>query len=349
MRYSIIIPVYNCEKFISRCINSLLEQDFTDYEIICIDDGSTDSTGRIVDEFAKKDQRIKVIHQNNSGIANARNCGLLNAIGEYIYFVDADDWVEQGLLKKVNDVFNNMKIDICLFDTYRNFDGVDIPKKSFMGEEGVIANKDKIETFALYYKNAVVWNKIIRRQMILDAKIEFIDVYYLDDFLFCMEIYESAKNIYYLKTKGYHYVDCLNSITHQHNPRIVKMWKDYYSLALEICPISNQEEFLIFLNSNIFDGLIQTYDRFISHRYAQLSLVKKRYLFLKLTKEWPYKVALKKYDKRFLSGTSRIMLLFGKPSFIMLHVALGAKKFINKLQTVYIYYKSKKYEKNTYI
>lgn len=90
-RYSIIVPVYNTESFIRRCIDSILAQTFNDFELILVDDGSTDNSGRICDEYAVKDKRIKVIHQNNQGVSSARKTGLNTATGEYITFVDSDD------------------------------------------------------------------------------------------------------------------------------------------------------------------------------------------------------------------------------------------------------------------
>ena len=98
-KISVIIPVYNTEKYLHRCIDSILAQTFTDYELLLINDGSKDNSGTICDEYAKKDSRIRVVHKENGGVSSARNMGLDNAKGEWICFIDSDDWVEKEYLK----------------------------------------------------------------------------------------------------------------------------------------------------------------------------------------------------------------------------------------------------------
>lgn len=102
---SIIVPVYNTEKYLHRCIDSILGQTYTDFELLLVDDGSTDSSGAICDEYAAKDPRVRVFHKENGGVSSARNLGLDNAQGEWMTFVDSDDWVEKSML------YNLVKID----------------------------------------------------------------------------------------------------------------------------------------------------------------------------------------------------------------------------------------------
>ena len=99
MLISIIVPVYNTEKFLHRCIDSILAQSYTDFELLLIDDGSKDSSGTICDEYAEKDSRVRVFHKENGGVSSARNVGLDNAWGEWITFVDSDDYIEENFLK----------------------------------------------------------------------------------------------------------------------------------------------------------------------------------------------------------------------------------------------------------
>ena len=93
-KLSIIVPVYNVEQYLDKCIKSILNQTFKDFELILVDDGSIDNSGEICDEYAKKDSRVKVIHKKNGGLAAARNTGLIIARGDYVGFVDSDDWIE---------------------------------------------------------------------------------------------------------------------------------------------------------------------------------------------------------------------------------------------------------------
>ena len=93
-KITFIVPVYNVEKYIYRCVQSILKQSYSNIEVILVDDGSTDASGEIIDEMASEDVRIKVIHQKNSGVSTARNSGLMTASGEYILFIDGDDYIE---------------------------------------------------------------------------------------------------------------------------------------------------------------------------------------------------------------------------------------------------------------
>lgn len=105
---SIIIPAYNSEKTINRCIDSILLQRFSDFELLLIDDGSTDSTGFIIDSYCKKDNRIHVFHTKNFGVSSARNLGLRNAVGKWITFVDSDDWLDVDYIEKLYESIPNI-------------------------------------------------------------------------------------------------------------------------------------------------------------------------------------------------------------------------------------------------
>lgn len=108
MRISIIVPVYNAERYLHKCIDSILNQTYNDIELLLINDGSTDLSGVICDEYAQNDNRIRVLHKENSGVSATRNIGLDNITGEYVTFIDADDWIETSML---NDVYEKIKAD----------------------------------------------------------------------------------------------------------------------------------------------------------------------------------------------------------------------------------------------
>ena len=110
-KISVIIPVYNTEKFLHRCIDSILTQTYTDFELLLIDDGSKDSSGSICDEYAEKDSRVRVFHKENGGVSSARNLGLDNAWGEWITFVDSDDYIEENFLKSFD---GNLDADLVV-------------------------------------------------------------------------------------------------------------------------------------------------------------------------------------------------------------------------------------------
>ncbi len=113
MKFSVIIPVYKFPDYLPQCVDSVLKQEFTDFELILVDDGSPDNCGEICDEYAKKDSRVVVIHKENGGAADARNCGIREAKGEYLCFLDGDDyWVDERILTKINEKIKEKKVDI---------------------------------------------------------------------------------------------------------------------------------------------------------------------------------------------------------------------------------------------
>ena len=120
---SVVIPVYNVEKYLKECVDSVLKQTYEDYEIILVDDGSTDSSGHICDEYLDSDARIQVIHQENGGLSVARNTGMKAAKGEYIYFLDSDDYIEANTLEHLNRCIEEEQPDFIFFDGYVFFDG----------------------------------------------------------------------------------------------------------------------------------------------------------------------------------------------------------------------------------
>ena len=114
-KVSVIVPVYKVESYLRKCVDSILGQSFSDFEVILVDDGSPDNCGAICDDYATRDQRVKVIHKINGGLSDARNVGLDVAIGQYICFVDSDDWIEQDLLKDNVAVLEHSGADLSIF------------------------------------------------------------------------------------------------------------------------------------------------------------------------------------------------------------------------------------------
>ena len=129
MKLSIIIPVYNVEKYLDRCVESVLAQSFRDFEVLLIDDGSPDNSGRMCDEWALKDSRIKVIHQKNTGLSGARNTGLRNAQGEYVTFVDSDDLIAENMMATLIERVEKDDLDAVWCSYYRFFND-DITNRS---------------------------------------------------------------------------------------------------------------------------------------------------------------------------------------------------------------------------
>lgn len=155
---SIIVPVYNVEKYIDKCVRSLLKQDYGNIEVILVDDGSPDKSGYIIDRLKEEDNRIVVIHQENHGVSSARNAGMAVASGEYITFVDGDDWVDANYVTYFVDLLEKSSCDVVM--NKNNYSGCnDISKNNF----SVISAEKAIEWIYLGDLFVAVWNKMYRK------------------------------------------------------------------------------------------------------------------------------------------------------------------------------------------
>lgn len=161
---SVIIPVYNVEKYLPACLDSLLSQSYSELEILLIDDGSTDSSGRICDEYAKKDYRIRVIHQKNGGAANAKNTGLRAATGKYLVFLDSDDYLEPDAYKYMLDRMMETDADVvqCAFRLVYVDESQDVVMAK---EPAVYGTQDYLLQYTKDWTCGLLWDKLYRREL----------------------------------------------------------------------------------------------------------------------------------------------------------------------------------------
>lgn len=187
---SVIVPVYNAEKAIRKCIESVLNQDYDDFELILVDDGSKDNSPAILDEYAAKDERIKVVHKPNSGVSATRNLALSMAQGTYIRFMDADDWMADDSLRIMVREMEEKPCDLIAAGFYRVV-GDRVAFKSSIDDDRVLT----LQQYAEYmmdnpadYYFGVLWNKLYRRDLIekwnvrMDESLSF-----CEDFIFNLE------------------------------------------------------------------------------------------------------------------------------------------------------------------
>ena len=212
MLVSVIIPAFNCEKSIKLTVHSIVSSGLTDYEIVIVNDGSTDNTAAICNSLCAKYSFIKYSEQENSGVSAARNRGINIATGEYIMFFDADDTAEENIFSECVDIIRNQKPDILVygmsFDYYKN--GKCYRRDKLVPEQTGKLNKTKIkaEFESLYSTNSLssACNKIYRRDLISDNNILFNTKYFLmEDFLFSLECLKVCENIYCLPKALYCY------------------------------------------------------------------------------------------------------------------------------------------------
>ncbi len=208
---SVIVPIYNSEKYLSRAVNSILNQSLKNIEIILVDDGSSDDSGRIVDDFAAGDQRVKGIHQKNQGVSIARNVGLVIAKGEYISFLDSDDWVDEEMYKSLYNEAIKYGCDIVACNTSFENNNKIIWKTEYPVKANVLLKRDEIKQevcrrLLLGELFTSVNDKIYLKSFIEENKIKFnSDISLREDYFFNMDIFNNAKVLLFLPNYYYHY------------------------------------------------------------------------------------------------------------------------------------------------
>jgi len=209
---SIVVPIYNVEKYLKKCIDSIISQTYTNLEIILIDDGSPDNCGKICDEYAQKDSRIKVIHKENAGVSQARNVGLDNASGKYITFVDSDDYIECEHIENLYNALkeNNTQISQC--NILKVNDKKEVLEKLGYKESQIKSTKEILkESFGQHWvENAVVWNKIYDKKIFEGIRYP-IGKIHEDEFVIYKVLYKVDK-IALINEYSYNYRKNKNSI-----------------------------------------------------------------------------------------------------------------------------------------
>lgn len=201
MYFSIIIPVYNASSYIKKCLSSIKSQSFSDFEVLLINDGSTDNSLEIINQEINEDSRFKVITKPNSGVSATRNLGLSKATGNYIIFVDADDWIEPTLLEELSLIPNNP--DIIQYDFFKV--GSSKKKVHIKSEFPLIVQGE----------GAVVWKRAFKRELLNDITFDE-SLIGGEDYLFCVQAFIKSKSFYYLNKCLYNY-NTTNTNSAMHN------------------------------------------------------------------------------------------------------------------------------------
>ena len=230
-KFSIIVPIYKVEKYLRKCVDSILEQSYKNYELILVDDGSPDNCPQICDEYAKKDSRVHVIHKKNGGLVAARNTGVLAATGEYICYVDGDDWISKELLQTIMDkAISKYEPDMVVFSAVRQFEDkqVEIPKGATEG----FYNKEKLEKEVYPYMMydcrkpfctglifPVAWNKIFKRELLTKHYCTEERIRMGEDNAFVFECLYYSNNVYFCEDVLYYYNQLnMGSMTNNYDP-----------------------------------------------------------------------------------------------------------------------------------
>ncbi len=228
MKFSVIVPIYKVEKYLKRCIDSILKQTYTNFELILVDDGSPDDCPKICDDYAKKDERVKVIHKKNAGLVAARNTGILEAVGDYICYVDGDDWIADNSLEIVwNKAIEKYDLDMVIYGAVRQYDNYQEKIPNSVSEGLYDKNKLQSEIYPyMMYDNRkpfctglifpVAWNKIYKREFLLQHYCKEEKIRMGEDNAFVFECLYEAKTVYFCNDILYFY-NQLNSESMVHS------------------------------------------------------------------------------------------------------------------------------------
>jgi glycosyltransferase involved in cell wall biosynthesis len=246
-RVSIVVPTYNVEDYLARCLESLLSQSLGAIEIIAVNDGSTDRSGKILTDYANKDPRIVVIEQKNLGVSSARNAGIKAAHGEYIGFVDPDDWVDSDMYKDMLQAADEDHADIVMcsytreFGTHSKEKKFNLPDKVYYRGEEIRAKvlrrligplKEEMANPELLDAWGTVWSKLYRSDLIKQNGLEFIDLNVVgtnEDSLFNIHAAYHAESFIFLNQSYYHYWRVnTTSITSGYKPDLKDKWFQLY-------------------------------------------------------------------------------------------------------------------------
>ena len=279
MKYSVIIPVYNVENYLSRCIDSLLAQNYVDLEILLIDNGSKDQSGQICEDYATQFSNITAYHIPNKGVGSARNFGLSKAKGEFICFVDADDYLVGNLFSDVESQLDS-QLDLLVFSYYnsieKNLSEINRSEK-ILPTEG---KKDKSDFIGLFQElwltdmMYTVWNKIYRKEFLEEHQIVFESYELGEDVRFNLNVYQHVNAVLLVKSCYYVYISGrIDSAMGQYNPNRMNYQLEELGKVdqLMISWNSHDEQFIDQIKARILMSNIQNISK------QKMSLSKKRH------------------------------------------------------------------------
>ena len=296
LKYSVIIPVYNVENYLTRCLDSLLAQNYADLEILLIDNGSKDQSGQICEDYAAKFSNITAYHIPNKGVSSARNFGLAKAKGEFICFVDADDYLEGNLFSDLDSQLDS-QLDLLVFSYYNSIEQnlSEITRSAkILPTEG---KKDKSDFIALFQELCLtdmmytVWNKIYRRKFLEEHQIVFESYELGEDVRFNLNVYQHVNTVFLVKSCYYVYISGrVDSAMRQFNPNRMNYQLEELGKVDQLMTSWNihDDQFIDQIKARILMSNIQNISK------QKMSLSKKRYYVEVLCRNQEMIASLKK-------------------------------------------------------
>ena len=262
--FSIIVPVFNCEKYLERALVSILSQKFINFELLLIDDGSTDTSGKICDDYMLNDKRVKVYHKENTGVSDTRNFGIKKSKGKYLTFFDSDDYVEDNYLLDMYNILLKYDCDLINSGFFSEVENKNrITYDLVFSDEKFYKNKDEIISDLVYLwdKHMLynVWNKIYSSNIIKGNNIFFPEFNFGEDMWFNQQYIKKINNFYNTSNCYYHYIkERKDSITAKFNPELFDLRKKEFYDFNEYFKENNlsEEQYLEFSSRRFFERTI---------------------------------------------------------------------------------------------
>ncbi|MBR2215362.1 MAG: glycosyltransferase [Selenomonadaceae bacterium] len=293
-KLSVIVPVFNTEQYLRKCIESICEQTYKNLEIICIDDGSCDSSGLILDELERKDSRLKVYHQKNHGESYARNRGLLTATGEYIAFVDCDDWVEADMYETLISALEDKQVDISAGSWFREYDNKsEVIFNEVPIHEQVFNQKKYLQYLYMrdsYRGFAYMWNKVFRQAIMMQSGLPVLFDETLKiggDVLFLAETAIASRKVSYIERPFYHYRQRRQSGSRTDDLDKLYDWVMAYEKVIDL-----------FLKQNISDEIVNYVKRFIAYHCGNFTEVAVRQNDIEMKEQFQQIMA--QYEREYM-------------------------------------------------
>lgn len=333
---SIIVPVFNIAEYLNKCLISLINQSYNRIEIICVNDGSSDNSLDILEKFSKRDSRIKIISQKNQGLSAARNTGISNAQGEYMVFVDGDDWADVNMCEIAYKTAKKTKADIVMWSYIKEYPNVakeqlilgsnfayydtsqvkQLQRRLFGLIENELAHIDQRDTLV------TAWGKMYKAETIKD--LEFVDTKIIgtEDALYNIYAFENAESAAYIPKCLYHYrKDNINSLTTKYNEYLFDRWQNLYEYMHQYIRENNlSDEYVTALYNRIALGVIALVLNVIA---SDKSLNKKKKEIGTILSRDRYRKSFRQLDVKPMTINWKLFFWFAKQNFSIGVLLLG--------------------------
>lgn len=342
-KVSIVIPVYNAEKYLNRCIESVINQTFSEIEVIALNNGSTDNSLNILKEYAKRDKRIRIIDNDNIGVSEARNIGVMESKGKYIVFVDSDDWIDINMIEVLHKAISKNECDLAMCTYVREFNNHSKEKVFNLPEVNLYVD-DEVKSQLLRklvgplgkelanpeYLDALgtVWAKMYKTSILKEKNLSFVDLSEIgsgEDTLFNIHVLNEVNKVILLNRPMYHYWrENSNSITSKYIPNFIEKRRNYFKYMNDFI-VNNDlgDEYKLALNNRVCTsvlgmGLLEC------SKSNKISFIKKIRNIRSILNEDYIDEAYKRLELKYFAPHWRVFYFFNKyklsiPSYLMIN------------------------------